>query len=315
MNSLLIIGGSGFFGKSILDAFVRGLLKPWHISKVIVIARSARTLLVLNPELITSNVQLIDLDITTADVLPFADYVIHAASSTDARNYQKSPENEKMNITQGINNYCRLAEKFHRKSKIIFTSSGAIYGQQPHEIRQIQEKYIQNDIGDLEPQKIHYAQAKKDAEVIIQELAKKGLNVSIARCFAFVGQHLPRDQHFAIGNFLSDGLSGKSICVKASHQVYRSYMYADDLVEWLMTIAHNANTECPIFNVGSDEETSLINLAKIVSIRFGLNFVAAEITSTHVDRYIPSIQKAKTLLNLKLNYNLQQAVDKTISLI
>ena len=40
MISLLIIGGTGFFGKSILDSFQRGLLTPYAIDRIIVGARN-----------------------------------------------------------------------------------------------------------------------------------------------------------------------------------------------------------------------------------------------------------------------------------
>ncbi len=315
MKSLLVIGGSGFFGKSILDAFKRGLLSAWDVSHVIVIARHASALRVSHQELITPNVALIDLDISKAKEIPHADYVIHAATSTDARNYQQSPENEKLNILEGTYNYCRLAGKFHPKSKIVFTSSGAIYGQQPSNILQIDESYVASNFNEMSLEKIHYAQAKQEAENAIRKLAESNMNVSIARCFAFVGRYLPRDQHFAIGNFLNDVLDGNPIYVKAKRRVFRSYMYADDLVEWLMTIADYANPTCPIFNVGSDQEIGLIELAKKISDQYSVPFMASDITDANDDRYIPSIQKARQLLNLTLKYDLKQAIDKTISLI
>lgn len=315
MKSLLVIGGSGFFGKSILDAFHRGLLSAWGVSKVIVIARHASGLRMSNQALITSNVALIDVDISQAKEIPYADYVIHAATSTDARNYQQSPEHEKLNILEGTYNYCQLALQFHANSKIVFTSSGAIYGQQPPNMLQIDEAYVAPNLHEMSLEKTHYAQAKLKAENAMRKLAENNINVSIARCFAFVGRYLPRDQHFAIGNFLNDILNGKPICVKAKRRVFRSYMYADDLVEWLMTIADYANPTCPIFNVGSDQEISLVELVKQISDQYGLPFVASEITDSHDDRYIPSTQKARQLLNLTLKYDLKQAIDKTISLL
>jgi len=313
MYKLLVIGGSGFFGKSILDAFQRGLLNKWQIIQVIVVARHATKLRESHPLLVKNNVVLLDLDITQAEDIPFADYVIHAAASTDARNYQQSPKSEMFNISEGINNYGRLALKFHQKSKIVFTSSGAVYGQQPSHISNIEETYHDVNFKNMSMDKFYYAQAKREAESIIQNLAKDGLQCSIARCFAFVGKYLPRDQHFAIGNFLDNALNGKPISVKANHQVYRSYMYADDLVEWLMKIADYANTSCPIFNVGSDQETSIVDLAKIISRKFDLDCNITEITDTKVDRYIPSTLKARKLLNLSLKFDLKNSIDQTLS--
>ena len=79
MSTLLVIGGSGFFGKSILDMFQRGGLAQWNVDKVIAMSRNAKRLKIETPELVKGNVDLVELDITSTKYLPEADYVIHAA--------------------------------------------------------------------------------------------------------------------------------------------------------------------------------------------------------------------------------------------
>jgi len=308
MSTLLIIGGTGFFGRSILDAYSRGLLSAWSIEKIIVISRNANKLTSTNPELINDNVELLDVDITSVDTLPFADYVIHAAASSDASRYTSQSDIEKKNIIQGTLNYCRLAPKFHTDSKIVFCSSGAVYGYQPKDVQYLTEDMAFGDIESLDEVKKSYAYAKRDAEFAIQELGQAGLNVSIARCFSFVGKYLPKDKHFAIGNFIADGIAGRNIEVKASKKVYRSYMYADDLVLWLMTIADNSNPQCPVYNVASDKEVEIKELADIVANIFNVRIKSSENSAKHVDRYIPSTQKAKKTLSLKESYNLRRAI-------
>ena len=308
MSTLLIIGGTGFFGKSILDAYSRGLLSTWSIEKIIVISRNANKLTSTNPELINDNVELLDVDITSVDTLPFADYVIHAAASSDASRYTSQSDIEKKNIIQGTLNYCRLAPKFHTDSKIVFCSSGAVYGYQPKDVQYLTEDMAFGDIESLDEVKKSYAYAKRDAEFAIQELGQAGLNVSIARCFSFVGKYLPKDKHFAIGNFIADGIAGRNIEVKASKKVYRSYMYADDLVLWLMTIADNSNPQCPVYNVASDKEVEIKELADIVANIFNVRIKSSENSSKHVDRYIPSVGKANNELGLRNSYKLKQSI-------
>jgi nucleoside-diphosphate-sugar epimerase len=308
MSTLLIIGGTGFFGKSILDAFVRGLLKQWNIDKVIAISRSASKLINTNPELINENVELLDIDITSADTLPFADYVIHAAASTDASRYISQSDIEKKNIIQGTLNYCKLATEFHKDSKIVFCSSGAVYGYQPEQVKHLTEDMAFGNIERLDEVKKSYAYAKRDSEAVIQELGQAGLNVSIARCFSFVGRYLPKNQHFAIGNFIADGLAGRDINVKADRKVYRSYMYADDLVRWLMTLAENANPQCPVYNVASDKEVEIKELADIVANIFNVRIKSSENSIKHVDRYIPSVEKANNELDLCSDYELNESI-------
>ncbi|MEY3754782.1 MAG: hypothetical protein RLY27_1383 [Pseudomonadota bacterium] len=311
MKTLLVIGGTGFFGKSILDAFSRNLLAPWHISKVIVMSRNANKLLQDTPNLVGPNVELYSADITNAERLPFADYVIHAAASTDVRNYLSSPEDEKKNIQAGTYHYCDLAKIHHTNSKIVYVSSGAVYGFQPPNLDQMDESFV-GDLSKMAPGKLDYAAAKQDAEKAIIDLGTAGLNVSIARCFAFVGKYLPRDQHFAIGNFIDDVINKRPIAVKANHQVYRSYMYADDLVEWLMTIADQAAPNCPIYNVGSDQAILLSDLAKDISESYRLAASIPLISDAIIDRYIPSIKKAQDELGLTLSQNLKESVEKTL---
>lgn len=262
MASLLVIGGTGFFGKSILDAFQRNLLDPWSIDKVIIMARNPEALQKNHSQLLTSKVKLLKGDIASTNELPFANYIIHAAASTDARNYQLAPLKERSNIIRGTLNYCELAKEFNQKSKIVYVSSGAVYGPQPPNLEKIPEDFVFLDAEQLPESKRDYAYAKRDSEKAIYDLGNYGLNVSIARCFAFLGSWLPLDQHFAIGNFINDGLNFCSIKVNARHKVYRSFMYADDLVEWLMTIAEKSSSSSPVYNVGSDQSILIDELAQ-----------------------------------------------------
>ena len=312
MSSLLVIGGTGFFGKSILDSFKHGRLEKWGIEKVIAMSRNAESLHKEAPQLISSSVELYSGDITKTSTLPAADIVIHAAASTDAIRYLSSPLVEQRNIQVGTYNYCTLAKSFHPKSKILYVSSGAVYGKQPVTLSHIPEEYTGNDLSELPDGKRQYALAKRDAEEVVKTLGKEGLSVSIASCFAFVGPWLPRNQHFAIGNFIEDGLQGRPVTVKAKNKVYRTCMHADDLVEWLMTMAVHANPLCPIYNVGSDQAIIMGDLAKLVANEFGFDADVHQITDAAIDCYVPSIEKAIRELHLTLKYDVISSIRRTI---
>ncbi len=312
MAKLLIIGGTGFFGKSFIDAFNRNLLDPWNIDEIIIMARNIKDFKNRYPKLASSKISFFEGDIASSQHLPDADYIIHAAASSDARNYLASPMSERLNIIAGTLNYSDLAKKFHQKSKIVYVSSGAVYGPQPCDLEKIPENFLFLKADQLPENKRDYAYAKRDSEKVIYGLGNDGLNVSIARCFAFLGPWLPLDQHFAIGNFINDGLNFRSINVNARHKVYRSYMYADDLVEWLMTIAEKSNPTCPIYNVGSDQEILINDLASQIGDFFHQKTVMLPYSSEDIDRYIPDISKTKQDLDLNLKYNLDKAILTTI---
>jgi len=313
MATLLVIGGTGFFGKSILDSYSRKLLNFWKINKVIIMSRSSHEFEEHYPELCSKGVEFLIGDISTIDFLPDADFVIHAAASSNPSKYSNYSDEEKNNIIDGTSNYCRLAKKFHKKSKIVYCSSGAVYGYQPGNIQFLKEDYPFGDISKLDNTKKSYAYAKRNSEITIKLLGEKNINVAIARCFSFVGRYLPKDQNFAIGNFIADGIKGNEINVKTNRIVSRSYMYADDLVKWLLTIADNSKPTCPIYNVASDKEIEIRELAKITSQIFNVNIKTLEIDeNANEDRYIPSIEKAKKELNLRINYGLEESILRSI---
>ncbi len=300
MASLLIIGGTGFFGKSILDAFKRGLLKQYDITKTIILARNIDKFLIEYPELIFDGVEFINGDISNIEFIPYADLVIHAASSTNMNHYNVISNNAgKNNLEKAVSNYCSLATIYHKKSKIIYCSSGAVYGKQPLNVETINEDFeFQQDLSSLSIEKQNYCLGKRFAENEIINLGKLGLSVSIARCFAFSGKYLPKDIHYAYGNFIEKAEKGEDIIISATGVVYRSYMEADELVTSLFKILQISSTKCPILNVGSDTIISIEELAKKIANDYNVNYSCPNLNQNIIlDRYVPNVTKLKMLIN------------------
>jgi len=312
MSSLLVIGGTGFFGKSILDSYRNKFLQSIGVNKITIVSRNISGFKDEYPYLLGDTVKIHSLDITQCNSLPFADIVIHAAAATDATKYEINTLSEFDNIVQGATNYCSLARKYHRKSKILYVSSGAVYGQQPVHLETVSEDCDVFGTVFLDGKKRAYAEAKRNSENMFRDLAEDGLNVSIARCFAFVGPYLPSRQHFAIGNFLSDALEGKDVSVQAVREVYRSYMHSDDLSIWLTTLASLASADCPVFNVGSDESILIGDLAKLIGDIYGVGVRVSAISENQIDRYVPCIDKARKS-GLDLNYDLTSSIIRTVN--
>lgn len=306
-----MIGGSGFFGKSILDSYKRGLLKNFSIGQIYIFARNAEGLRLTNPELMDDSIVLINGDITSCESLPYAEYVIHAAASADASKYLIAPECEKKNILAGTLHFCNLAKQYLQQSKILYVSSGAVYGSSSCEMRPFSEDdhFARDD--EIVEGKRHYAAAKRDSEAEIIALGGCGLSVSIARCFAFIGKYLPRHQHFAIGNFLQNGIDRRPIEINAINKVYRSYMYADDLVLWLLSILNRASMLCPIYNVGSSEVIEMRDLGIMISRLYTVDVKFNPPNDSSPDFYVPSIVRAQKELGLNCSYGLLEAIQMT----
>jgi|LakMenEpi03Aug12_release.lakeMendotaPanAssembly.Ray.scaffolds.fasta_scaffold267333_2 nucleoside-diphosphate-sugar epimerase len=304
-KTLLIIGGTGFFAKSILDYIFCYCLSK-NINKILLISRGHNKIKI-NQKL-RKKIKIVNIygDISKLKKIPFADYVIYCAIN---HNYNQD--------YKAVCNYYKLAKMYHYKSKILYTSSGAVYGQQPKNIKKIKENYllVKKKIKFQSNSKNIYSNSKLKNEKIFQKLGKLGINVSIARCFAFVGKHLPRNKGYAVGNFIDNIIKNKIIKINSSHDVVRSYMYADDLARWLFKIVFSANDKCPIYNVGSDLEISIFKLADFLSKKYNLSLIFKNIDDNFIDRYIPNINKAKNKLQLSNKYDNLAGVIKTIELL
>lgn len=313
MPSLLVIGGSGFFGKSILSAYVRGRLDNFGINRIKVISRTATRLKIDHPELIINDqIELYDLDINTCLDLPEADIVIYAVGEIDFSKKNYIDEKEINSKKSPITRILKTIQAKNKKSIVLYVSSGAVYGMLPSNIEKVCENYDgTSSILKLSMGKYIYAKEKLNEELIIKKFGEKGLKVTIARCFSFIGEYLPRKQGYAIGNFIEDGINGREIVVKADHYVYRSYMHADDLVDWLITMALNANNKCPIYNVGSNEKVEVRELAGKIGKLFKQKIISSTLKDKVVDNYVPDISLAEKKLGLSIKIYLDEAIGIT----
>ena len=306
-KSLLIIGGSGFFGKSILKYLLKkNFLK---IKKIFILSRRKLELETYNKKLRKKfKIIKINSNILTTKNLPKTDYVIYAAILKNYKNDHKA-----------VKNYLNLAKKYHLNSKVLYISSGAIYGKQLENTKGFKENYFKfnNKISFKKGYKKEYSKIKLKNEKLFQKFGKIGGKVSIARCFTFVGEFLPRKSQYVAGDFIKSILNNQNLNIKADQQVIRSYMHEEDLVRWLLKIINYSSKNCPIYNVGSDNDISIFKLANLLSRKYNLNVNLnnIKISEKKFDKYVPNIQKAKKELNLNNNYSTLSAIIKTIDIL
>ena len=158
---------------------------------------------------------------------------------------------------------------------------------------------------------------KRAAELLCRlYAARRGLQVKIARCFAFVGPHLPLDIHHAIGNFIRDGLDGGPIRVAGDGTRCHLYLHTTDLAVWLWTILLRGES-APPYNVGSEETISIVEVARTVVRLFGsdtrVEVAVAPVPGRAAERYVPSTRVARVGLGLRQSLGLEESVRRTIA--
>jgi nucleoside-diphosphate-sugar epimerase len=121
------------------------------------------------------------------------------------------------------------------------------------------------------------------------------------------------DEHFAIGNFISDRLHNHPIRVRGDGSAARSYLYASDLMVWLWTILFKGQSR-RAYNVGSEVALSIAALAREVAVALPPEMdvtIAAAPTGAPVHRYVPSTARAREELGLRAEVPLREAICRT----
>jgi dTDP-glucose 4,6-dehydratase len=205
-----------------------------------------------------------------------------------------------------------LAEAVRMNNRVLFLSSGAIYGKQPLGQAQLPEDW--NGAPSLTDTYSAYHEGKRIAELMGNiAVEHAGIHVATARLFAFIAPFLPFGTHFAAGNFMRDALESSEIVIKSGGGSIRSYQYATDLCSSLWALAVRGNSGVA-YNVGSETEISIRALAEMI-IRIVNPNAHADVQGTdtieNVTRYVPSVRKIVDELNVKNYVNLEEAIRRT----
>jgi UDP-glucuronate decarboxylase len=318
MNSsshVLLTGGTGFFGRALLRTWISKSRTNPNISSVTILTRSPRAFLIQYPEF--GNLPWLHLhkgDVCHPDTLPYGSaftHVLHAAA--DSTLGPRMPPLQRYDqIVSGTRNLLDLAVSCNAK-RFLFISSGAVYGQQPAHIDQLPEKW--HGMPDpLDPANA-YGVAKRAAEhLCVLYNQSHQLQTVIARCFAFVGEDLPLDAHFAIGNFIRDALQQASIRVKGDGMPLRSYLDQRDLAEWLLVLLQKGKSGSA-YNVGSDHAFSIAEIANlvrdIISPGKPILIEGHRCGNNGRNLYVPCIRRVKDELGLSIKIPLEEAIRTT----
>ena len=234
-SRLFVTGGTGVFGTWLLESLAAADEAHGLGVRAVVLTRNPDAFLCRRPHLKGRAA----LDFCAGDVRSFKHpagtftHLIHAATTSSAQ-VQVEPGEMFETIMEGTRQALAFAQGAGVR-KFLFVSSGAVYGRYPRTEQEIAED-DRTGPDPMDPGSA-YDEGKRAAELMLP-LARRadGLETKVARCFAFVGPMVPLNAHFAVGNFLRNGLAGEPIQVGGDGTPHRSYLHTADLMVWLWTI-------------------------------------------------------------------------------
>lgn len=311
---IYLTGGTGFFGCWLLESFCHINRRLSLGAQAVALTRDCARFARKAPHLANApEIGLLEGDAKT-HVFPDGgfDYAIHAATETRPGYAAVEPAELLAENLAGTQRFLELVKRSGVR-KFLFTSSGAVYGLQPVDVERVREQ------DRLAPDPLSlaaaYGESKRAAELLCAAATRPGLcEAKVARCFAFVGPHLPLDANYAIGNFLHDALAGGPLRIAGDGTPRRSYLYAADLAAWLWVILFRGRA-AQAYNVGSARHLSIREIAEAVQREVApqarVEIARAPESGAAVSRYVPDITKARSELGLDEWVDLAEAIRRT----
>ncbi len=310
---LFFTGGTGFIGRWMLEGLREADLRLGLGCEVTILTRDPSAFAAKAPHLAVHP----GFRFVAGDVLTMAadgeryTHILHAATDASAALNEHDPRRMFDTVVDGTRRALDFAVA-SKAERMLFFSSGAVYGAQPWELTHVGEDW-RGAPDPLDPRGA-YAEGKRAAEMLCAIAGKQsGLDVLTARIFTLLGPLLSLDTHFAAGNFIRDALAGRTITVQGAGTAVRSYLYAADCARWLWAILLRGQAGAA-YNVGSEGAVSIAELAARVSTVLGGG--APEILGRpdpgwNPGRYVPSTERARVDLGLESTIGLDEAIRRT----
>ncbi|WP_047244480.1 NAD-dependent epimerase/dehydratase family protein [Chromobacterium subtsugae] len=302
--SLFISGGTGWFGRWILESIAHANARLDAGIRVLALSRNPEAFARQAPHLAANPA----IRFHVGDVRDFSfprerfSHFIHAATTSAHETFRGETSLNKFDTlvsgTRRVLDFAAEAQPEH----FLFTSSGAAYGPS------LAGRPLREDdpfAPDTMDPITALGQAKRAAEFLCAAYAQQhGWHLSVARCFAFVGPFMPLDIHYAIGNFIQCAMRGHPIIITGDGSPSRSYLYMGDLVVWMLALLQREGG-ARVFNVGSDAAITIAELAREVRDRVCpaaevriLGQSDASVGNPARNLYLPDIGRARAELGL-----------------
>ncbi len=285
-KKILITGGAGFIGSHMVENLHREnditVLDNLSSGKIEYLKN-------YSVEFIKGDVRRID-EINTA--FREKDLVVHLAANPDVR---KGEMDNFVDLDVNVMGTYNVLEAMRRNDvpEIIFSSSSTVYGEAPVPTRE--------DYGPLIPISF-YGASKLSAEAYISSFSSiygmRGIS------FRFANVIGPRGTHGVIYDFIKKLIKNRDeLEILGDGKQTKSYLHVKDCIDGIIFAYERSNKKYDVFNLGTEDTTNVMEIARIVTEAMGLKNVKYSTTGGlegrgwkgDVKTMLLSIEKIKSL--------------------
>ena len=305
----LITGGAGFIGSHLSEQLIsRG--------DQVVILDNLSTGLSENLSTIKNKVEFEQGNILdkafVEKLVSNSDYVVHLAAALGVLNIVNKPlESLKSNL-QGTEIVLEAANKY--KKPILIASTSEVYGKNDKVPLNEEDDRV---IGHPLKSRWSYSEAKAiDESLAYFYFLEEGLQSRIVRFFNTVGPRQLGNYGMVVPRFVSSALKGEALSVYGSGEQIRCFCHINDAVRGLLLAMDSDKAVGEVFNIGNNQQISIMELAKkvieITGSKSTIEKIAYEKAYPQgfedMQRRVPDISKIKRVLGWSPQLNLDQII-------
>jgi UDP-glucose 4-epimerase len=299
---VLITGGAGFIGSHLSDAYLERGDEVYVIDDLSTGSIENIQHLKNNPRF-HYTIESVHNQPVVAELVDQCDVIFHLAAAVGVKLIVESPVRTIETNVRGTEVVLGLANK--KKKKVLVASTSEVYGLS-------MEVPFREDgnlvMGATTKGRWSYACSKAiDEFLALAYWREKKLPTIVVRLFNTVGPRQTGQYGMVIPNFVKQALAGRAITVYGDGQQTRCFGYVGDVVGALIKLMDQQEAVGQVFNIGSNEEVSILELAQRVK---ELTNSSSEITFVPYDeayeegfedmpRRVPDISKIGALVGFR----------------
>ncbi len=301
----LITGGAGFIGSHLSDALIK------RGDSVIVVDNlsTGKNEVIPSVEFVKGSI----FDENLMDKLVSrADYVLHLAAAVGVFNIVNKPLESLITNIKGTEIMLGLCNKY--KKPILITSTSEVYGKNNSVPLNEESDRV---LGSPLKSRWSYSEAKAiDESMAYFYHQEKGLEIRLVRLFNTVGPRQVGHYGMVVPRFVSAAVNGEVLNVYGSGEQIRCFCHVSDAVRALLLVMDSDKAIGEVFNVGNNEQISIMDLAKKVIAVTGSSSAiemmdyekAYPAGFEDMERRVPDISKIKRVLGWQPEIGLEQII-------